>query len=450
MEKYLGLPPDGSAHGPQIDNLIGLVHWLMFALFVGWGIYFVLTLVRFRSSKRTTANYHGVTNHVSTYIEAAVIVVEAVLLVVFSIPIWSGRVDAFPSEKGSTVVRIVAEQFAWNIHYPGADGVFGKTSVKLVGTDNPLGIDRTDPAAMDDITTINQLNLPVGVPVVIHLSSKDVIHSLNLTAFRVKQDAVPGLNIPVWFLPTKTSLEIRAEMASTFSVEDAVASLTTLSLPAVEEITLTGAAARDGYLLTADVTDAGGTTVLSAGDELNADNVTSLLEAGVTAVRARPAANLDRYIVTEDYSGPDGAVVLPVHETLNETAVTALINAGVPAVKARYKSATDPWVMNESLIGADGSAIASPGDYLTEEVITRAAASGKAAISVAPASPTEIACAQLCGLGHYRMRGYIDVQTPEDFKAWYDEQAAAVREQYGAPAESSDQAAATPPGNAVQ
>ena len=101
MEKYLGLPPDGSAHGVQIDNLIGLVHWLMFALFAGWAVYFVVTLVRYRASKRKSANYHGVRSHMSTYFEAAVVVVEAVLLVVFSIPIWSGRVDAFPAEAGS-------------------------------------------------------------------------------------------------------------------------------------------------------------------------------------------------------------------------------------------------------------------------------------------------------------------------------------------------------------
>ncbi len=450
MEKYLGLPPDGSAHGPQIDNLIGIVHWIMFALFIGWGLYFVVTLYRFRSSKRKTANYHGVTNHVSTYIEAAVLVVEAVLLVVFSIPMWSERVDAFPSEEGSTVVRIVAEQFAWNIHYPGADGVFGKTSIGLVGTDNPLGIDRTDPAAIDDIATINQLNLPVGKPVIIYLSSKDVIHGLNLTAYRVKQDAIPGMSIPVWFVPTRTSLEIRGEMASSFSVEDVVASVRAFSLPAAADISIAGGGSHEGHILMDDVTDAEGATVLSAGDELTTDNVASLVEAGVTSVRARPIANLDRYIVTESTTGTDGAEILPAHETLSEEAVTALLAAGVTTVKARIKSNIDPWIVIESLDAADGSAIAATGDYLTEEVISKAAAAGKTSIAVAPASPTEIACAQLCGLGHYRMRGYIEVQKPEDFQAWFDEQSAAVREQYGAPEETSDQAVTSPAGDVVQ
>ena len=61
-----------------------------------------------------------------------------------------------------------------------------------MSADNPLGLDRTDPAAKDDITTINQLNLPVDRPVLVHLSSKDVIHSFGLYEMRVKQDAIPG------------------------------------------------------------------------------------------------------------------------------------------------------------------------------------------------------------------------------------------------------------------
>jgi cytochrome c oxidase subunit 2 len=101
------------------------------------------------------------------------------------------------------VVRVVAEQFAWNVHYPGPDGKFGRTDLKLVNADNPLGLDRSDPDAKDDIATINQLNLPIDRPVLIHLSSKDVIHSFGVYELRVKQDAIPGMSIPVWFIPNR-------------------------------------------------------------------------------------------------------------------------------------------------------------------------------------------------------------------------------------------------------
>lgn len=202
MEQFLGLPLDASAHGHEIDHLIGLIHWLMLFLFVGWGSFFVYTLIRFRKSKSPKANYAGVKSHTSNYLEAAVAVAEAVLLIGFSIPLWRERVEAFPNEQEAVVVRVVAEQFAWNVHYAGADGVFGRTAIDLVSPDNPLGLDRSDPAGKDDITTINQLHLPVNKPAIVHLSSKDVIHSLALPVMRVKQDAIPGMSIPVWFTPT--------------------------------------------------------------------------------------------------------------------------------------------------------------------------------------------------------------------------------------------------------
>ncbi|HSF44210.1 MAG TPA: cytochrome c oxidase subunit II, partial [Thermoanaerobaculia bacterium] len=88
----------------------------------------------------------------------------------------------------------------------GADGVFGRTDVKKVTAGgNPLGIDLTDPAAQDDVITLNQLHLPVDKPAIIYLSSKDVIHSFFLPQMRVKQDAIPGQVIPVYFTPNKVT-----------------------------------------------------------------------------------------------------------------------------------------------------------------------------------------------------------------------------------------------------
>lgn len=204
MERLLGLPPRASAHASQIDTMIVLVHWLMLALFVGWATYFVYTLVRFRRSANPQANYYGVKSHFSNYVEIGVAVVEAVLLIGFAIPIWAVRVNAFPAEPVSTVVRVTARQFEWHAHYPGPDGRFGRTDLKLVSPTNAIGLDRSDPAARDDITTVNQLNLPVGRPVLIYLTSQDVIHSFSIVQMRVKQDAIPGMEIPVWFEPTQT------------------------------------------------------------------------------------------------------------------------------------------------------------------------------------------------------------------------------------------------------
>jgi cytochrome c oxidase subunit 2 len=206
------MPPAAAEHAPQIDHIIDLVHWLMLLLFVGWALFFVYVLVRFRQGRNPKADYTGVKSHASSYLELAVAVAEGVLLIVFSIPLWAERVDAAPPPGEAVVVRVVGEQFAWNMHYPGPDGKFGRSDIhKIDLQSNPLGLDREDPAAADDVTTVNQLHLPVGRPAVIEVSSKDVIHSFNLPHMRSKQDTIPGLAIPLWFVPTITTEEMRRQ-----------------------------------------------------------------------------------------------------------------------------------------------------------------------------------------------------------------------------------------------
>jgi len=103
---------------------------------------------------------------------------------------------------------VVAQQYAWNIHYPGEDGKFGDTRVELVDEqDNPIGLDRSSEFGADDFYTINQLHIPVNKKIRVDLTSKDVIHNFKLPELRVSQDAIPGMNIPVHFTATSTSEE---------------------------------------------------------------------------------------------------------------------------------------------------------------------------------------------------------------------------------------------------
>jgi cytochrome c oxidase subunit 2 len=203
MLNFLGMPVQASAHAAEIDQMTVLVHWLMLVLFVGWGLFFLFVLFRFRSGANPRASYTGAKGKISKGTEVAVAVIEAILLVFYAIPAWATRVTRFPSESEAVVVRVVGEQFSWNIHYPGPDGKFGRTDIRKVTADNPLGLDRSDPDAKDDVTTINQLYLPENRPVLVRLSSKDVIHSFGLIEMRVKQDAIPGMTMPVWFVPTR-------------------------------------------------------------------------------------------------------------------------------------------------------------------------------------------------------------------------------------------------------
>jgi cytochrome c oxidase subunit 2 len=227
MTEWLGLPPLAAAHGGQIDNMIGLIHIFMLILFVGWGGFFLYAIVRFRQSRNPVADYKGVTSHRSTYLEVGVAVVEAVLLIGFAIPLWAARVDNLPPENEALLVQVTGEQFAWNVHYAGPDQVFGRTDVKLLDLQsNPLGLDRSDPAAKDDVTTVNQFYMPVNRPVIVRLRSKDVIHSFGVPELRVKQDAIPGLTIPIWFIPTVTTAEMRTRTGNAeFQYEIACAQL---------------------------------------------------------------------------------------------------------------------------------------------------------------------------------------------------------------------------------
>src|ERR1700748_1819374 len=204
INELLGQPPNASEHGYQIDHIIEFSHWFMAALFVGWSAYFIYVLFRFRKSRQPRADHEGVKSGISTHLEFSVVLIDAVLLVGFAIPIWAKRVNEFPTTKNAILVHAVGQQFNWNFHMPGGDGKFGRRDVHLVSNNNPLGIDWNDPAAKDDLVFSGELHVPVDRPVIVDVSSKDVIHNFALPHMRIPQDALPGSIIPMWFKPIKT------------------------------------------------------------------------------------------------------------------------------------------------------------------------------------------------------------------------------------------------------
>ncbi len=205
LNKWMGIVPDASEHGYLIDHTLEFCHWFMLLLFVGWFAFFCYTIFRFHKSRNPRANYHGVKSKVSTHLEFTVVLVEAVLLLGFGLPLWGKRVteESFPDKGEALRVHAIGEQFAWNFHYPGPDGVFGRQDIHLVNGNNPLGLDPNDPAGQDDVISKNDLHLIRYKPTVIEITSKDVIHSLSLHNMRITQDAVPGSRVPVWFRPIK-------------------------------------------------------------------------------------------------------------------------------------------------------------------------------------------------------------------------------------------------------
>jgi cytochrome c oxidase subunit 2 len=117
--------------------------------------------------------------------------------------VWAS-LNLTKAPAGAYQVEVVAQQFSWNFHYPGKDGVFGRTDPNLIDDSalNYVGLDDTDPNAKDD-SVVSTLAVPQNRPVELILRSKDVTHSFFVPQLRFKQDLVPGMNIHVHFTATK-------------------------------------------------------------------------------------------------------------------------------------------------------------------------------------------------------------------------------------------------------
>ena len=193
---------------PQASTFAGPIDLMFTAILIITGITFVLVevgLVYFVIAYRNRPGRKAFYTHGNTRAEVIWTAIPAVTMVILGLTsngLWvkiKGR-NSVPANAYALGVH--AKQFEWWITYPGADGKLGRVSPELVSKTNPTGLDRTDSAAVDDIVIRNQLHLPVGRPIVVHLTAEDVIHSFYVPQFRVRQDAVPGMEIKVWFEAT--------------------------------------------------------------------------------------------------------------------------------------------------------------------------------------------------------------------------------------------------------
>ena len=207
LNRLMGMLPNHSEHGKEIDHMLNFCHWFMLLLFVGWTAYFLFTIFRFHKSRHPRADYHGVRNHISTHIEAGVVIIEAVILLGFALPLWGKRVSEFPlsEQEAALKIRAMGYQFGWYFHYAGADGKFGRQHNRFISGSNVLGLDPTDPDSADDIVVADgTMHLLNHKATVVRVSSRDVIHGFALHQMRIQQDAIPGSEIPQWFRPVST------------------------------------------------------------------------------------------------------------------------------------------------------------------------------------------------------------------------------------------------------
>jgi cytochrome c oxidase subunit 2 len=175
------------------------------------GIIFILAqfalgyvIVKYRDDGRRAGYTHG-NNKLETLWTSATAVLF-VGLVLMGTRIWA-NVHFQEAPPNAIPIEVMAKQFAWSFRYPGPDGKFGRTDIKLINDSagNPLGLDDTDPAAKDDIVSAS-LKVPAGKPVKLIMQARDVIHNFFVRELRLKQDLVPGMEIPFHFQADKPGL----------------------------------------------------------------------------------------------------------------------------------------------------------------------------------------------------------------------------------------------------
>jgi cytochrome c oxidase subunit 2 len=173
------LPENVSTFGGEVDFLFYLIYYITGAVF----ILVTVTLLAFLVLYRRREGRRAVYSHGNTTLEIIWTTIPAIILLVLSLMSQSSwaRIKGH-APPGDVEVQVTSKQFNWEMLYPGPDGKFGTG---------------------DDLMLENELHVPVGKVVRVHLKSKDVIHSFFVPNLRLKQDTVPGREILAWFQATK-------------------------------------------------------------------------------------------------------------------------------------------------------------------------------------------------------------------------------------------------------
>lgn len=202
------LPEAASEHGVKIDEMFNATVIITTIVFVGTQVLLFTFAYIYRGSQKRKAYFLPHNNTIEklwTIIPAIVLTI----LVVFGSLTWKSIMDVPEKEQHSALnIDVTGHQFAWEVRYPGKDGILGNKNYKLVSPDNKLGVDYKDKNSYDDLTA-GEIVVPVNKPVRFNIIAQDVIHSFYLPWFRVQINAVPGLPTYFQFVPTITTAQMR-------------------------------------------------------------------------------------------------------------------------------------------------------------------------------------------------------------------------------------------------
>ena len=183
----------------SIDFTVDVTFWVTGIVFVLVNLFTAYCVIKFKHRPGHKAHYEPESHKLETILTVVTAIGVAAMLAP-GLVVWGDFVEA---PEDAMEVEALGKQWHWSYRLPGDDGVFGNTDVRQMTPDNPMGLDPSDPAGMDDILVNDPiLHLPVDQPVKIWLRSTDVLHNFTVPQFRVKMDLVPGMVTYQWLTPT--------------------------------------------------------------------------------------------------------------------------------------------------------------------------------------------------------------------------------------------------------
>ncbi len=227
------LPAAASEHGIEYDNLLLItMAVIMFVQVITQGLlhYFAF---RYKGKKGQKALFFA-DNDKLEFVWTIIPVIVLAGLIIYGLFTWSDIMD-IDEEDDPIVIELYAKQFSWQARYAGKDNVLGKANVRFIEGANTMGVDESDPYAMDDVITA-EIHLPVNRPVLFKMRSQDVLHSAYFPHFRAQMNVVPGMITQFSFTPTVTTDEIN----ETEYMRDKVARITEIRKKKSDELVALG------------------------------------------------------------------------------------------------------------------------------------------------------------------------------------------------------------------
>ncbi len=204
------LPESASEHGYTYDKL----------LLISFLVIFIVQTITQALLHYFAYKYRGINGRKASFIthnnklELVWTVIPAIVLfalILYGMTTWSDIMN-FEEDEDALIVELYAQQWNWKARYAGDDNVLGDANVRFLNDfdgRNSVGIDASDPNALDDIVVTQEFHLPVDRKVIFKIRSQDVLHSAYMPHFRAQMNCVPGMITEFSFTPTTTTADMR-------------------------------------------------------------------------------------------------------------------------------------------------------------------------------------------------------------------------------------------------